>query len=286
VNKTQNSPYVYHEKSTESSSLRTTLVKKFSYTQEKSQELIELGSVYVQNKRCIFPEHILSVGDYIRVHHSPFRYDPELFLKEIQIEKELPGLLVVYKPAGLPCISRVDNIKENLIAFVEKKFQIKTHITHRLDIPTSGLIVLATDKDSQSTFNKMLIHRQVQKFYQARVEGAFNKTGLIEHWMMPSDTSPKILSTVPQEGYLNCRLEILTCEYNASENSTNIKIELLTGRTHQIRAQMSALGHPLIGDLLYGAKDQNNDKHIKLKATDLAFNWKNEFYKIGLESSV
>lgn len=263
---------VFHFLNSQPCTLQEAVAEALHQSGQRSRELIELGAVYCQNQRCTNPEQILSEGAYLRIHSNPIRYNLADFADETRIIEECEDLLIVFKPAGLPCIPRVDNLHENLLSLVGAKIGRTVHITHRLDIPTSGIMALALTKPAQSEFNQLLVKRQIEKIYRVQVEGHCEQTGLVEHWMKPSDHSPKEVTTEPIENYLNCRLTILS--HTAINNDSELSIRLETGRTHQIRAQMSALGHPIKGDTLYGAKP--SEAPLGLQAKSLRFEWKNQ----------
>ena len=99
--------------------------------------------------------------------------------------------------------------------------------------------------------------------------------------MEPSPRAPKKVSAVFKEDWAFCELEILEQKKISSDISW-VKINLLTGRTHQIRSQLSELGAPILGDSLYGAKNKFGENAIALRACELEFNWLNQRMKFNL----
>jgi 23S rRNA pseudouridine1911/1915/1917 synthase len=140
-------------------------------------------------------------------------------------------------------------------------------VTHRLDNPTEGLLLFAKNKRFQTQFNQLLKEGKIKKLYQAQVQGTprWEKNTLLTHYMKPSPRGPKEVSKEKNETWAECRLNILQIQEN------QILIELLTGRTHQIRAQLSCEGFPIIGDHLYGATKIHDPDSIALKAIELHF---------------
>lgn len=268
---------VLHHICFQNGTLSGTLLHELRIQSEKSMELIQLGAVYLNSVRCKNPEQSVNQGDHVRVHSGPTRYDLSVFRPQVHVVFESEELVIVRKPAGLPCIPRVDNWNENLMALVREQIQHEVHVTHRLDIPTAGLIVLAKTKDAQSLFNKMLIQHRIEKYYLTTVIGQCEHRGLIEHWMKPTEISPKEVTSTAQENYLHCRLQIVDGQYDKNTNSSRLEIRLETGRTHQIRAQMTALGHPLLGDVQYGGPAWSGPG-IALQAHRLKFNWRGNQY--------
>lgn len=249
------------------------LVSQLAQTLETSESeiahLLSFGAVYVQNQRVT--ENIsLPPGTYVRVHTKPRRFRPNDGNWKEKLVYEDDHFAVVRKIAGLPVNASVDNLRENLQAYLEETLQTKLYGTHRLDVPTQGLIVFAKTLEFQSTFNRLLNERLVQKKYRAKVEGLCPVRGLVTHYMEPSPRAPKTVSPSMREKWLKCELIIEQGEAFTEEGHTLLEISLLTGRTHQIRAQLSALGFPICGDRAYGAQEDGGNK-IALEAFELSF---------------
>ena len=157
-------------------------------------------------------------------------------------------------------------------------------ITHRLDIGTSGLILFAKTKLFQRHFNHLLESRKVLKIYEALCHGPLLPYHHLNHWMLPHARAPKIVSREAQVKWKPCELEIL--EAQQVTNTINFyKIKLHTGRTHQIRAQLSCEANPILGDELYGGQKQNVPyEWYALQCTELAFDFEDTNYHWNLPS--
>ena len=248
------------------------LEQELNLTPERSQELLSLGAIYL-NKVRVLENILLQPGDYIRAHLHPRRNICHINLKE-RIIFENNDFLILDKPADIPAHPTVDNYQENILEELKKQLGIPIYLTHRLDRPTQGLILYAKTKKFQAEFYKLLANNQTEKIYEARVDGDFPFLGSIKHWMEKSELSPKKVSAEFRTDWLNCELVVL--EKKLSVSPTNqiisvLKIKLITGRTHQIRAQLAALGFPIINDVLYGAKEIDPKDWIALKAVSLKF---------------
>lgn len=265
---------VRHILSPQSGSVVLLLAELLDLQPKDVEFLIDLGSVYVNHKRIQDNSHV-SVGDYLRVHTKPRRFPTphENFLDRVLFSND--HFVVVNKPAGLPVHASVDNRKENLLAYLQEHLTCPLFVTHRLDVPTRGLIVFAKTELFQTEFNKLLIQREILKLYRAQVEGQGVSTGLQIHYMEPSPRAPKKVGAFEVAGWQECRLEILDVKNISSLHGTapqsEILIRLLTGRTHQIRAQLGFLGHPVVGDHAYGAKKNYAEERIELEACELKF---------------
>lgn len=164
--------------------------------------------------------------------------------------------MVVEKPPGLqmePDSKGNENLQEAVYHMLGLKKM--PYIINRLDRWVGGLVILGLNKPTAASLNKMFEERRVKKVYRALVEGRVKEPKrLLKHYLFKDHLQHKaLISDEPKEDY---RLSKLTFEVESvSENHSSLKIELGTGRYHQIRAQLSAVGHPILGDQLYGAKD-------------------------------
>jgi 23S rRNA pseudouridine1911/1915/1917 synthase len=261
---------VKHILSPRSGLLNDTLISSLDISFDEVNELLKLGSIYLEGVRTRENCEILE-GAYIRAHTKPRRFPKNDYNWEERLLFRDENFVVVNKPAGLPVHPSVDNCLENLQMYLSAHLQQDLFVTHRLDVPTSGLIVLARNRDFLPLFNHLLASRAVKKFYRARVHGIKLTEGLVTHYMEPSPRAPKTVSSKPQPAWQECQLRILSVENFADVNEQDVRIELLTGRTHQIRAQLSALGAPICGDVMYGAPKKYDLERIDLEAEILEF---------------
>lgn len=257
----------------------------------ESQEILilfGLGSVYINNTRWNNWTDLIPSGAQIRVHTKPRRffcnYD---WRTKIVFQNE--DFLILNKPAGLPSHPSVDNKIENSLTQTEKAIQKKLLISHRLDTTTEGLIVYGLNSQFVREFNQQLQAHQITKKYVAlienpdRIERKFPVHVL--HSMEPSPRAPKKVVPHLQAGWDLCEL-IIEEQKKMADDRRWTKINLLTGRTHQIRSQMAERGTPIVGDKLYGARqsysDQPEIQKIALKAQLIEFKSNNQIYRFEL----
>ena len=251
-------------------------------TTARAAELLSLGAVHVNGSRLMAPEALLVPNAFARVHLEPRRFRMPACL---HVVGSCADFVIVDKPNGVPVHGKVDNAIENVLAAASEQLGERLLLTSRLDRPTSGLLVLARSARAQSEFNAQLRERRVYKEYRALVlpardgpqdgarDGAFllKAPSTLVHWMGPGRTEPKVLSRTEIPGWQRCESELLAARrvfaaFNSDDEASacksaglevyEVSIRLGTGRTHQLRAQLSFEGHPILGDELYGAPDE------------------------------
>lgn len=226
------------------------------------------GAVFVNRLRTR-DDIAIRPGDYIRLHPTPKRFPVGKYNWRNRILAEEEDYLIVDKPPGIPTHATLDNAEENLVVQMSRALGQPLWVTHRLDIPAQGLVCLAKTKTFQAWFNKMLRKRRVRKIYRVLSEQPV-PCGLHLAHQDPSPRAPKKMSESPTEGWLECSLTVLKVKPHLLGYET--EIELHTGRTHQIRAQMALLGAPVLNDLLYGGKKMDwPEEEISLQACEIEF---------------
>lgn len=263
---------IFHHVTAQETSVGELLKKHFHLGDERIRELLTLGCIY-RNKVRVFEDGPLPRGAYLRLHLQPKRFPTDLIAWSERVVFQSKEFLVIHKPAGIPTHASVDNAVENCLFQMRAALKVDLYVTQRLDQPVSGLLLLAKSKKAQAQFNQWLSDRKIQKTYWALVQNE-PQVGKHIHYMEPSERSPKRLSVEPKANWLVCELSILRVEPVLLDQQTfyQIEIQLHTGRTHQIRAQLAALGSPLVGDTLYGSRLKRwGSSRIGLAAVTLAW---------------
>lgn len=182
-------------------------------------------------------------------------------------------LLILEKPAGLLTIAggtEEDNLqdqgKEYLKTSKNKPGNVFLEPVHRLDRPVSGIVLFAKTSKALSRLNAAMREGKYEKIYRASVENPFEKLeGNLVHYLFHNDYQADVVT----KGHPQAKEARLS--YRVLENGPFplVEITLETGRYHQIRAQMGAIGHPIVGDTRYGSKTPLS--RIKLHHCQLSF---------------
>ena len=167
-------------------------------------------------------------------------------------------------------------LSEIVKAYIKDKYnkpgEVFLGVTHRLDRPTSGVVLFARTSKALARLNAMFqSHEQIKKTYWALVQGAPKMPeGRLENWLIRNEAQNK--SYIAKPNAANAKKAVLNyATLVRGENYTLLEINLETGRHHQIRCQLAAIGCPVKGDLKYGAKRSNPDGGISLHARKIEF---------------
>lgn len=189
------------------------------------------------------------------------------------------------KPAGMAIQSMKD--KENTLE-VKLTHYCKTSLfpIHRIDQPCSGLILFAKKKTTAAVLNEQLKNQEISRTYLAIVIAKPEPpSGSLHHYLFAHKKSNK--SFVVDEGHKEGKSAELEFEWlGESEGHHLLRVQLHTGRHHQIRAQLAAIGCPIKGDVKYGAKKFNPDHNIHLHAWQMEFNQPPDMARIKLEAKL
>ena len=164
-----------------------------------------------------------------------------------------------------------DIVKDYIKEKYQKPGAVFLGVVHRLDRPVSGLVVFARTSKALTRLNKMFAEGKVHKTYWAIVKNPPQANeGTLEHWLVRNEKQNK--SYAYNQEKPNAKKAILKYKViGHSDNYTLLEVQLMTGRHHQIRCQLAAMGCPIKVDLKYGAPRSNPDGSISLMSRRVEF---------------
>lgn len=232
------------------------------------QKLLDAGHVLV-NEKTVRRSHRLASGAQVEITTSKqqTKISPD---KSIALDIIYAGtdVLAVNKPAGLvvhPGAGRPDHSLVNaLVAHYPDISMVggtsRPGVVHRLDMNTSGVLLVARSSQGYQSLVKQFSQRNVEKIYLALVEGRFpHNSGIIEAPIRRSTTDRRRMNVDWKGKQAISKFRTL----NRGQKATLLEVRLVTGRTHQARVHLASVGHPVLGDITYGnAKGGSVPRHM------------------------
>ena len=245
------------------------------FSRSQIQKLISSKNITINNS-SIKSSTEIKYNDKITIKIPKIDKTP-LIASEIKIEiiYQNSELLIVNKPHGIvvhPSKGHSNDTVINALLGMDIKFeanlgQTKPFLVHRLDKDTSGLLLVAKNEKMYSYLTEIQKKRKIKKNYLAVIKGVPDKKYATIDASISRNKSHRKKMSVNSKG----RKSLTTYKVIKSNDSMSlVELELHTGRTHQIRVHMQALGHPIIGDTLYGKKSKLIDRQL-LHAYKLEF---------------
>ncbi len=186
-------------------------------------------------------------------------------MEKITVLYEDNHLIAVAKPAGVLIDTLQDQVKEYIKEKYKKPGNVFLGMIHQLDRNVRGITLFAKTSKGASRLSLQFREHTVEKIYEALVEGELPASGTLQNFLVHDEREnyTKVYDHEVSRG------QYAELSFTAKGNVARITLE--TGRQHQIRAQFSHIGHPLVGDTKYGSKTSFPDQHIELCAVELSF---------------
>jgi len=279
------------------------LVKSLAgFSRTKIQKMIETGLVLVNHKKPAKHQflkggeeitisevsdiegEIKKKSDKLKKLKAGVKNSDRSLWEKIKIIDDNKDYMVIEKPSGL-LVHPTDKIETNtLIDWVISKYPEvrnigedprRAAIVHRLDKEVSGLMVIPKTQEAFDYFKKLFKVRQIEKKYIALVYGEVQSdTSEINFPIGRSKDTQGLFAATPVESGIGKPAKTVFTVKTRYKNFTLLEVEIMTGRTHQIRVHMKALGHPIVGDELYvirGLRKKLDAGRIFLHAASLNF---------------
>lgn len=195
-----------------------------------------------------------------------FFYTPDMLQKKYDILFENEDAYIIYKRVGIEVEGEkgLEKILPNAIA------------VHRLDRNTEGLMVFAKNTECAKKLITAFKNHAIHKFYIAEIVGNFDVKNKTYKDFLTKDSENALVKISPQKVKGSVEIETKVNTIKAGVQSSLVEVELVTGKTHQIRAHLAYLGHPIIGDGKYGKNEINKkfqQNHQKLACFRLKFDF-------------
>lgn len=254
-------------------------------------KMIRKKNITLNGKRCDGSEK-LSEGDQVTFFLSDETIEKFSKIRVQTVKRtvldiiyENDDILMINKPSGMlsqKAVSSDESLVEHIIDHLLSSGQISEEslrsfrpgICNRLDRNTSGLIAAGKSLAGLQIMGEALKNRSLKKYYLCIVKGKMEKGSRISGYLKKDERTNKVTVRQQQkEGWLPIETEYLPL--SASQNATLLQVKLITGRSHQIRAHLASIGHPIGGDMKYGDRQFNDlwkkKYHI---ASQLLHSWK------------
>lgn len=229
----------------------------------------------------------LQLGDVVSIYFSDETFDKfrgktdscQYPIAKLDILYEDDHIVILNKPSGVLSQKAKNSdttLVEYFLGYLQQTKQWRPDeaftpgICNRLDRNTSGVVIAGKSLLGLQKMSELLRLRRVDKYYTTIVEGVMDEPAIIRGYLQKDEKTNKVTiyeKMAPERSYIETAYEPL----ESNGEFTLLRVKLITGKTHQIRSHLSSIGHPLMGDVKYGARKIHGEKHFYLHADELVF---------------
>jgi len=192
-------------------------------------------------------------------------YSPPATIPEVLYNDD--DIIIVNKPANLLTVpGRGEDKQDCLVTRIQENYPEVLSV-HRLDMPTSGIVVLAKNKQTQRQLGKQFQNREIHKEYIADVVGIVDKDEDLIDLPLIADWPNRPMQKVDFNTGKPSQTRYQVLNRNTQKNSTRLKLIPITGRSHQLRVHLLSIGHVILGDELYSDEQAKKNIRLHLHAT-------------------
>ena len=237
------------------------------------QKLVKDGAVLV-NGKPVKSSYKVENGDRIRLE-IPDAVEPEIEAEPMALDilYEDSDIILINKPVGMlsqKAARSDESLVEHLISYLIQSHALteedlrtfRPSICNRLDRNTSGIVAAGKSMAGLQSLSQMFHDRTIGKYYLCLTAGIIEKPSRVEGWLFKDERTNKV-EILFQERPGSARIITEYRPIKSHDGVTLLEVHLITGKTHQIRAHLASVGHPLIGDHKYGASQINREYEQK-----------------------